>query len=194
MATSHFLAYLSRMKFIRRWGLMHNTYPENIQEHSLRAALIAHALAIIRNRRFGGRLSPERAAVLALFHDAGEVITGDLPAPIKHFNPEVRRAYGSIEEAAGRRLLEMIPEDLREDYRELLGFSGGSGPYLELVEAADKLCAYVKCLEELSAGNREFLRAEAALRETVEAIDLPEVRCFLDVFVPSFRLTLDELG
>src|SRR5881397_3037693 len=116
---SHFFAYLARMKFIRRWGLMHNTYPENIQEHSLRVAMIAHALAVIRNRRFGGGVSPERTAVLALYHDASEVLTGDLPAPVKYFNPEIKTAYGAIEAAAARRLLDMIPGSLKGDYEAL---------------------------------------------------------------------------
>jgi 5'-deoxynucleotidase len=191
---SHLFAYLGRMKFIKRWGLMHTTYPENIQEHSLRVAIIAHALAVIRNRLYGGTLDPERVAVLALYHDAGEVLTGDLPAPVKHFNPEIKRAYGDIETAARRRLLAMVPEAFREEYRPLLVPDQADRTLWTLVEAADKLCAYAKCLEEIAAGNLEFSKAEKALRATVEAIDLPEVRYFLDVFTPSFRLTLDELG
>lgn len=191
---SHLFAYLGRMKFIKRWGLMHTTYPENIQEHSLRVAVIAHALAVIRNRLYGGTLDPERVAVLALYHDAGEVLTGDLPAPVKHFNPEIKRAYGDIETAARRRLLAMVPEAFREEYRPLLVPDPADRALWTLVQAADKLCAYAKCLEEIAAGNPEFSKAEKALRATVEAIDLPEVRYFLDVFTPSFRLTLDELG
>lgn len=190
---SHLFAYLSRMKFIRRWGLMHNTYPENIQEHSLRVALIAHALAVIRNRRFGGEVSPERVALLALFHDAAEVLTGDMPAPVKHFNPEIKTAYHAIEAAASRRLLGMVPEELRADYQSLFLADAGDAAHRELVQAADKLCAYMKCLEEIAAGNPEFVSAEKGLRATVEAIDLPEVRDFLETFAPSFRLTLDEL-
>ena len=107
---SHLFAYLSRMKFIKRWGLMHNTYPENIQEHSLRVAMIAHALAVIRNRLHGGTVNPERVATLALYHDAGEVLIGDLPAPVKHFNPDIKRAYGDIETSARHRLLSMVPD------------------------------------------------------------------------------------
>jgi 5'-deoxynucleotidase len=191
---SHFFAYLGRMKFIRRWGLMHTTYPENVEEHSLRVALIAHALAVIRNRLFDGGVSPERAATLALYHDAGEVLTGDLPAPVKYFNPEIHRAYRGLEAAAAEKLLAMVPEELREDYRSLLFAEEADRLHRELVKAADKLCAYIKCLEELAAGNQEFSKAEKALRASVEAIDRPEVRHFLDTFVPSFRLTLDELG
>src|SRR5919201_716256 len=117
---SHFFAYLARMRFIGRWGLMHSTRPENIQEHSLRVAMIAHALAVVRNRMFGGAVSPERAAVLGLYHDAGEVLTGDLPAPVKYFNPEIKTAYKAIEAAAARKLFGMLPEALQPDYRPLL--------------------------------------------------------------------------
>ena len=191
---SHLFAYLSRMKFIRRWGLMHNTYPENIQEHSLRVAMIAHALAVARNRRFGGHVSPERTALLALYHDAGEVLTGDMPAPVKYFNPEIRAAYREIESAAHDRLFAMVPEALKEDYRPLLFPAEADRQHWELVKAADKVCAYVKCLEEVAAGNNEFVKAEKALRDAVDALELPEVRFFMDTFAPSFRLTLDDLS
>jgi 5'-deoxynucleotidase len=191
---SHFFAYLSRMKFIKRWGLMHNTYSENVQEHSLRVAQIAHALALIRNRNFGGSLNPERVAVLALYHDAGEVLTGDLPSPIKYFNPEIQRAYHEIEASAASRLVSMLPAELAADYRGVLSPGASDDAHRELVKAADKLCAYIKCLEETAAGNKEFSRAEQALSKTVLGIELPEVKYFLEVFVPSFRLTLDELG
>ena len=190
---NHFFAYLSRMKFINRSGLMHNTYPENIQEHSLRVAMIAHALAIIRNRAFGGAVNPERTAVLALFHDASEVLTGDLPAPVKNFNPEIKTAYKAIEAAAARKLLQMIPEALQADYHGLFVADDKDREHRELVTAADKLCAYGKCLEEIGAGNPEFAKAEKTLRASVDALPLPEVRYFLDTFIPSFRLTLDEL-
>lgn len=192
--TSHLFAYFSRMKLIRRWGLMHNTYPENVQEHSLQVALTAHTLALVRNRMYGGGVDPARVAVLALYHDSGEVLTGDLPSPIKYFNPGIREAYGEIESSAAHTLLEMVPEPLRDDYRSVLAPAAGTATERALVKAADKLCAYMKCLEETAAGNREFAKAEVALRETVEAIDLPEVRYFLETFVPSLRLTLDELG
>ena len=190
---SHLFAYLSRMKFIRRWGLMHNTYPENIQEHSLRVAMIAHALAIIRNRVFGGNVNPERTAVLALYHDAGEVLTGDLPAPVKYFNPDIKRAYQAIEATATEKLFNMVPDALKADYRFLFHVEEADCVHQDLVTAADKLCGYLKCLEEIGAGNQEFSKAEKALRVSVESLALPEVRYFLDTFVPSFKLTLDEL-
>jgi len=190
---SHFFAYLSRMRFIRRWGLMHNTYPENIQEHTLRVAMIAHALAITRNRLFHGTVDPERTAVLALYHDASEVLTGDLPAPVKYFNPDIKTAYKAIEAAAARRLLDMVPENLKRDYEALLLPADADAVHHELITAADKLCAYLKCLEEIAAGNQEFSKAEKSLKAAVERLGLPEVRYFLETFVPSFRLTLDEL-
>ena len=190
---SHLFAYLSRMKFIKRWGLMHNTYPENIQEHSLRVAMVAHALAVIRNRVFGGNINPERTAVLALYHDASEVLTGDLPAPVKYFNPEIKTAYKTIEAASSRKLFDMVPEVLKADYRALFLAEDADRILHDLITVADKLCAYLKCLEEISAGNQEFSKAEKVLRSSVEGIDLPEVRYFLETFVPSFKLTLDEL-
>ena len=183
------------MKFIRRWGLMHTTYPENIQEHSLRVAMIAHALAVTQNRLFDGHLDPGRVAVLALYHDAAEVLTGDLPAPVKHGNPEIKAAYRAIERTAATRLVDMVPAPLRADFAPLLTGEGTDvdREHQELVKAADKLCAYVKGLEEIAAGNPEFAQAEKALRASVEAIDRPEVRYFLETFTASFRLTLDEL-
>jgi 5'-deoxynucleotidase len=190
---SHLFAYLSRMRFIGRWGLMHSSRPENIQEHSLRVALIAHALAVVRIRLFAGGVSPERVAVLALYHDAGEVLTGDLPRPVKYFNPEIETSYRRIESVAREKLLGMVPDALRTDYAPLFRPETASPDELEIVKAADKLCAYMKCLEEVTAGNREFVEAEKTLRQTITAIDLPEVRYFVTTFVPSFRLTLDEL-
>lgn len=190
---SHFFAYLSRMKFIRRWGLMHSAYLENVQEHTCRVAQIAHALALIRNQFFGGGVDPDRVAALALYHDASEVLTGDLPTPVKNFNPEIKAAYRSIEQAAREKLLSMVPPGLREDYAPYFRATDADRTHLELVKAADRLCAYIKSLEELAAGNPEFSEAEKALRASIEAIPLPEVRYFVETFVPSFRLTLDEL-
>jgi len=194
---SHFFAYLFRMRFIKRWGLMHNTYPENVQEHSLRVAQIAHALAVTKNRLFNGTVDPNRVAVLALYHDASEVLIGDLPSPIKYFNPEIHKAYKEVEKSASKKLVAMVPEELAEDYQSVLFPDASEGleeEHRDLVKAADKLCAYVKCLEETAAGNREFAKAEEALRASVEELELPEVDYFLKTFVSSFKLTLDELG
>lgn len=190
----HFFAYLSRMKFIQRWGLMRNTRPENIQEHSLEVAMIAHALALIRNRLFQGNLNPERVMALAVFHEAGEVITGDLATPIKYFNPEIEKAYHKIETIAKEKLLKMLPEDLKGEYENLLFIQEQDRVNWQLVKAADKISAYLKCIEELKGGNQEFSKALRAVKAEIDKIDLPEVAYFLDYFTPSYSLTLDELN
>ena len=191
---SHFFAYLARMKFIRRWGLMRNTRPENIQEHSLQVAMVAHALAVLHNQRVGhAAVSPERTALLAVYHDADEVITGDLPTPIKYFNPQLREAVGELAVMARRKLLAMVPPELRDTYEPLLSPDPADAA-VRLVKRADKICAYLKCLEEGKAGNREFERAEIAILRSLEELDDPDVRRFLELFVPSFTLTLDELN
>ena len=189
----HFFAYMARMKFIQRWGVMRNTQSENIQEHSLQAAILAHALAVIARDQFGRDVDPERVMALAVFHDASEVITGDLPSPIKHHDPELSSAYGRIEEAARERLTAMLPDDMRDVYRPLL-LCKDRPQHVQLVKAADKLCSYLKCLEELKGGNEEFTHARDAIEGEIEAIDLPEVAWFMERFVPSFSLTLDELN
>jgi 5'-deoxynucleotidase len=193
---SHFFAYLARMKYIERWGLMRNTQRENIQEHSLEVALIAHSLAIIRKRIFGGTVNPERVALLAMFHEASEVITGDLATPIKYFNPEIKHAYQAIEGLAKQRLLAMAPSELQADYQGL--FFPSDDPvereHWKLVKAADKLAAYFKCLEELKAGNREFSQARKALKAQIDSLNLREIGYFMETFVPSLSLTLDELN
>jgi 5'-deoxynucleotidase len=191
---SHFFAYLARMKFIQRWGLMRNTQVENIQEHSLQVAVIAHGLALIKNKLFGGAVNPERIAVLALYHDAGEVITGDLAAPIKYFNPKIKTAYTEIELVAKQRLYYMLPDELKPDYQPILFEQEADRDHWALVKAADKICAYLKCLEELKAGNQEFIKAEKAIRTTIEKLNLPEVSYFMERCVPSMTLTLDELN
>ena len=191
---SHFFAYLSKMRFVTRWGLMRNTFVENLLEHSLQVAVVAHALGVIRNTHFGGAADPERAAVLALFHDAGEVITGDIVSPIKHFNPKIQKAHAEIEEIARQRLHDMLPDALRATYEPLLFPSDAESAEWELVHAADKLCAYLKCLEELRAGNEDFARAAQVLERDVRALAAPEVRYFLETFAPSFSMTLDELN
>ena len=191
---SHFFAYLSRMRLIRRWGLMRSHQPENIQEHSHRVAALAHALATLRNVRHGGGLRPERAAFLALFHDAGETMTGDLPTPVKNFNPAIREAYHGIEAEARRSLLAMLPADLRPAYEAAFQPEDADRGEWETVQAADKLCAWIKCVEERRGGNPEFLHAERALKDSLDALGLPEVGDFMREFGPSFGLTLDELG
>ena len=169
---SHFFACLARMKYIARWGVMRNTRTENIQEHSLQAAMIAHGLALISREVFGRPVDAERVMALAVFHEVSEVFTGDLPSPIKHHDPALRSAYARIEEAARQRLYRMLPEELRDAYRPLL-MTGEEDEHVRLVKAADKLCAYLKCLEEMSSGNEEFAPARASLEAEIEALDLP---------------------
>lgn len=190
---NNFFAYMARMKLIRRWSLMKSVTDENIAEHSAQVAQIAHALALIKNRMFGGNLNADRIASIALYHETSEVLTGDLPTPIKYYNPEIRNAYREIEGVANEKLLAGLPEELREDYRALIEVDPDSYEH-RLVKAADKISAYVKCLEELRSGNREFARAEETLRGEVEKyFVLDEVRYFCDTFLESFKKTLDEL-
>jgi 5'-deoxynucleotidase len=190
--SSHFFAYLSRMKYINRWGLMRNTRSENLAEHSLQAAIIAHALCVINIKRLGGSLSPERAAAIALFHDAGEIITGDLPTPIKYNNPEIKSAYKSIESVAAQKLLSMLPDDLKGGYEGLFFESSRESELWKIIRAADKICAYIKCVEEEMAGNSEFKKAKEANLRAIKELGSKEADIFLDEFMPSFFLTLDE--
>ena len=188
---SHFFAYISRMRFIQRWALMRNTTPENVQEHSHQVAVRAHALAVIRNEQFGGRLDPGAVAVAALYHDASEILTGDMPTPIKYDNPAIQGAYRDVEKMAEKKLLGMLPQELREVYAPILTVPDEETR--RLVKAADKLSAHIKCLEELKAGNLEFRQAAEQTRRALESYDLPEVRYFIDTFLESFSLSLDEL-
>lgn len=192
MDDSRFFALISRMRYIERWALMRNTCQENVQEHSHMVAVLAHALAVIRRDVFGGDIDPGQAAVLALYHDAPEILTGDLPTPVKYYNPEIRDAYREVETVSARRLLSMLPDALRPAYEPLLLEDPESG-YHAVVKAADKLSAYIKCVEELKAGNSEFRQAAEQTRQALEASPLPEVGYFLEHFMPGFELTLDEL-
>ena len=188
----HFFAYVSRLKLIRRWGLMHNTIPENDMEHSMQAALIAHGLAILGKTRHRREVNPERVLSLALYHDAGEVITGDLPTPVKYQNAIIQAAYKQLESTACDRLLTMLPPDMKAEYLLYLAPDESSYEW-RLVKAADRICAYLKCLEEGKMGNREFEHAKIAIEKSLSRIDLPEVQEFVREFVPSFCLSLDEL-
>ncbi|CNF94739.1 5'-deoxynucleotidase [Yersinia intermedia] len=191
---SHFFAHLSRLKLINRWPLMRNVRTENVSEHSLQVAFVAHALAIIKNRKFNGNLNADRIALLAMYHDASEVITGDLPTPIKYYNPQIAHEYKKIEKVAQQKLIEMLPKELQHDFRCLLDEHYYSEEEKVLVKQADALCAYLKCLEELSAGNNEFIQAKARLEKTLAMRQSPEMDYFMAVFVPSFSLSLDEIS
>jgi len=191
----HFFAMLSRMKYINRWGLMRNTRNENICEHSLDVAVISHALALIGNKRYDKNYNTERAAMLGIMHDAPEIITGDMPTPVKYHSKEISKAYKEVESIAVDRLTSMLPEDFRQDYEDLFNFSGdGDEELKKLVKAADKISAIIKCIEEKKSGNSEFSKAEQALRKAVGDMDMPETSCFMEEFLPSYCLTLDELG
>lgn len=194
MEKSHFFAHLARMRLIQRWPLMRCVETENISEHSLQVAFVAHALALIKNRKFGGNVNPERIALLGMFHDISEVITGDMPTPIKYFNPTIAEEYKKIELAAEQKLLSMLPEEFHDDYAPLVDSHKLDLENAAIVKQADTLCAYLKCLEELSAGNHEFTKAKKRLEETLAERRTPEMDYFLSTFADSFNLTLDEIS
>ena len=187
-----FFAYIFRMRYIARWALMRNTRVENVEEHSYEVAVLAHALAVIGRDVFRREVSPEKAAAAALFHDAPEIITGDLPTPIKYYNPELKSAYKGVEDVAQEKLLSKLPENLRGAYAPLLREEDET--LARYVKAADKLAAWLKCQEELKAGNREFSRAADETMAALRALDMPEADYFLNHFGEAFTLTLDDLG
>ncbi|ACQ94283.1 metal dependent phosphohydrolase [Tolumonas auensis DSM 9187] len=194
VSTSHFFAQLSRMKLIYRWPLMRNIQKENISEHSLQVAMVAHALALISNRKFGTQLDAAHIALMAMFHDATEIITGDLPTPVKYQNNAIATEYKKIEKLAEKQLLSLLPDEFIDDYRFLLDSEYQDAEEAKVVKAADTLCAYIKCLEEIAAGNKEFVLAKRRLEIMLEERMTPAVQYFIDVFIPSFSLTLDEMS
>lgn len=191
---SSFFAMMSRMKYIERWALMRNTQQETISEHSLQVGMIAHALAVISNTRCQNHLNPEKAALMGMYHDASEIITGDMPTPVKYCNQDIQDAFKALEDTANRRLLSMLPEDMQPYYEHLFCPQPEDAHLWKLVKAADKLSAYIKCIEEATTGNSEFLSAQQATRTALEAMELPEISFFMDAFLSSFGQTLDELN
>lgn len=189
-----FFAMLFRMKYIHRWALMRNTYPENLSEHAMETAAITHCLALIRNRRFGGHVDAQRAALIGLFHDCTEIITGDLPTPVKYHDPALRTSYKQMEQEAARRMLTMLPEEMREEYACLLSPTEQDRELWTLCKAADKLTALIKCMEEEKMGNGEFTSAKRATLAALNAMELPELTVFIREYLPAFSLTLDELN
>ena len=187
-----FFSMISRMKHINRWGLMRNTWRETLSEHSLDVAVIAYGLAVIGNTRLQKEYDCDRASVLGIYHDASEIITGDLPTPVKYHNEEIKQAYNKVEGVANQALLDMIPEDMKSCYQHLFIKSEEDAPLWKLVKAADKISAYIKCLEEESAGNQEFLKAKQTLHDSIVNLCLPEADIFINEFLPSFTKTLDE--
>lgn len=189
---SNFFAMVGRMKQIERWALMRNAFTENIAEHSQNVAVIAHALCIIGNKKFGKNYNAERAAVLAMFHDTTEVITGDMPTPVKYYNDEIKSVYKDIEKIAGERLLNMLPEEFKEDYVPMFEKQKEDEDLWKIVKAADKIDALIKCIEESRMGNKEFEKALQIQQQKIDEIDMPEVKYFKEEFLPAYYLTLDE--
>jgi 5'-deoxynucleotidase len=191
---SNFFAMMSRMKYIERWALMRNSQAENISEHSLEVSMLAHALTVISNKRFGNKLNAEKAALIGLFHDSTEIITGDMPTPIKYYNKEIQGAFKEIEKIAANHLLDMLPQDLRDSYESIFFREEGEEYLWILVKAADKLSALIKCIQEEKAGNTEFMSAKKSLEEALHKMNLKEVDVFLNEFLPPYYKTLDELN
>ena len=189
---SHFFAYIARMRYITRWALMRNTEEENIQEHSHMVAVLAHALGVIRRDIFRKPCDVNALATAALYHDASEILTGDLPTPIKYHNAEIMSAYHAVEDLAVQKLLGMLPPELRETYAAVLA-EDKDGDIYPLVKAADKLSAYIKCVEELKAGNMEFKKAAEQTRRALSEMHMPELDYFMVNCMESFSMTLDEL-
>lgn len=188
----HFFAYVFRMRHILRWSLMRNAEDENLSEHTAEVAMLAHALALIRRDVLRKPCDPDRVAALALYHDAPETMTGDLPTPVKYANPRIRHAFGEIEDAARERLLSMLPDTLRPEYEKLLDLEHSG--YYDLVKAADRLAAYIKCCNELKTGNEEFRRAYEKTRISLDEMNMPEVHWFMEQFMPSFSLNMDDMS
>lgn len=186
-----FFAMVSRMKYIDRWALMRNTENESLDSHSKEVAVIAHALALIGNRRFGKSYNADRAAVLGLYHDAHEIITGDMPTPVKYQNEDILVAFKAVEDSANAKLLSKLPADLQEDFRDLI--TENDDELKHLVKAADKISALIKCIEERKAGNTEFIEAEKATRRRIEEANIPEASVFMEEFIPAYEQTLDTL-
>lgn len=185
---------ISRMKLIERWSLMRNSRPENLSEHSMEVSVLAHALAVISNERLGNNLNAEKAALIGIYHDASEIITGDMPTPIKYFNANIQGAYKEVEKHAAKRLLSMLPEYMQKSYEDIF-FKAEEDAYLwKLVKAADKISALIKCIEEEKAGNTEFISAKDSIRNTIKDMNLKEVDIFLEEFLPAYNKTLDELN
>lgn len=187
-----FFAYLSRMKYIKRWALMRSTNEENIMEHSLQVTEIAHAIALIKNEMFGGSVDPYKVMCLAVYHETSEVITGDLPTPIKYFNAQINSAYKDLEDLAAEKLIEKLPEELKPLYREFILADKDTEEY-KIMKAADRISAYIKCVEEVKSGNKEFVKAKESIGKDIKSINDEAVKYFIKNILPSFEKTLDEL-
>ena len=191
--SNHFFAMLSRLKYIQRWALMRNTQTENLSDHTVQVAFIAHALAVIGNRRLGKNYNADRVALLALYHYVTEILTGDMPTPIKYKNETLKKAYKAVEAEAGDRLCQMLPDDMKEEYALILSPEGEDRELLPLVKAADKISAVIKCMEEKRAGNMEFSTAERENLKQLQNLGCEEAKIFIFEFLESYSCNLDEL-
>lgn len=194
MKNNHFFAMLSRMKYINRWGLMRNTRSENICEHSLEVAFIAHALGVINREEFGGDVDEQKLALMGMYHDVTEIVTGDMPTPIKYYNPGISKAYKEVEKIAGQELLEGLPDRWNSYYEGLLVENEEDEHLWRYVKAADKLSALIKCIEEKKMGNSDFLQAEMTITAAIKAMNMPEAEYFMENFIPAYEMTIDESG
>ncbi len=195
----NFFAAISRMKYIERWALMRNSRAETLSEHSLEVAMVAHALSVIGNVRYGHKMDAEKAALIGIYHDASEIITGDMPTPVKYYNSDIREAYKSVEHIASDRLLNKLPDDLKTEFTGIFKKNEDDPEEIymrKLVKAADKLSALIKCMEERQSGNSEFRTAESSTRKKIDELsqECPEVRDFVEEFLPAYGKTLDELN
>lgn len=193
MPEYNFFAFTSRMKYINRWSLMRNTQNENLSQHSHEVAVIAHALAVISNKRFGTNYNSERAALIGLYHDTSEILTGDMPTPVKYHSPEIRDTFKGVENIATKKLIKMLPDDLKDEYQKILFEQDEDAKLWELVKAADKISALIKCIEEEKAGNTEFSKAAESIKKVIKDMNMPVANVFIKEFLPAYSLTLDQL-
>lgn len=193
MKKSNFFAFISRMKYINRWGLMRNTKEENVSEHSLEVAIIAHALAIIQKYRLNKDVNTGKTVLYAIYHDSSEIFTGDLPTPVKYYNPTIKTAYKDVEHSANKRLLSLLPDDFYKEFEPILIPKDEEIQIWKTIKAADKISAYIKCLEEEKSGNKEFMKAKQSILDEINSMDREDVKIFMDEFIEGYNLTLDEM-
>jgi len=193
MGKSNFFAFISRMKYINRWGLMRNIKEENVSEHSLEVAVIAHALTIIQKQRLNFNVNPEKTALYAIYHDSSEIFTGDLPTPVKYYNSSIKIAYKDVEHSASKRLLNLLPEDFYEEFEPILIPKEEEAEIWKTIKAADKISAYIKCVEEEKSGNKEFIKAKQSILIEIKNMNRPDVNIFMEEFIDGYNLTLDEM-
>ncbi|MBP1926392.1 5'-deoxynucleotidase [Sedimentibacter acidaminivorans] len=193
MKKSNFFAFISRMKYINRWGLMRNTKEENVSEHSLEVAVLAHALAIIQKYRLNKNVNPEKIVLYSIYHDSSEIFTGDLPTPVKYYNSNIKTAYKDVEHSANQRLLNLLPDDFYKEFEPILIPKDEEIEIWKTIKAADKISAYIKCLEEEKSGNKEFIKAKQSILEDINNMNREDVNIFMDEFIEGYNLTLDEM-